>query len=253
MRPSLLVPGMLLVVATLSACDDKPKANPFAPPKDAPKPAPSLTEATKPKPPLEFSVDTLSPKIGFSRVLLNKPGDREKLTKEVDAVRSEVIGKDVTVTADAKANLSWVTALLVELSKVGVANITVKTSTRTEYPQQLVFKLPAQLGNPPAKCSVAAMVLADRGTAVWRLSGGTASKRSKGFAGPDLTMTAENLERYAKGCAESELVFVGGAEGLEWGLVYDLAASTTQIAKGKFAHVVLLTDSPTAGRPVRLN
>ena len=44
-------------------------------------------------------------------------------------------------------------------------------------------------------------------------------------------MTADTLERYYKGCKQSDALFVSGAEGIEWGLVFDLAASAKKLEK----------------------
>ncbi len=65
-------------------------------------------------------------------------------------------------------------------------------------------------------------------------------------------MTADTLERYYKGCKTSDTLFVSGAEGIEWGLVYDLAASAKKLEKAKYERLALLSEPPTAGRPVRL-
>jgi hypothetical protein len=94
------------------------------------------------------------------------------------------------------------------------------------------------------------IVLADRGTAVWRLKGGTAAKRSKGFAGPDLTMTGDTIIRLAKGCKESSTFFLSGAQGVEWGLVFDLGASALKLKDANLDTPVLLSKPPTPGRSV---
>jgi hypothetical protein len=65
-------------------------------------------------------------------------------------------------------------------------------------------------------------------------------------------MTGDTLERYYKGCKPSDTLFVSGGEGIQWGLVYDLAASAKKLEKASFARLVLLAEPPTAGRPVRL-
>jgi hypothetical protein len=96
------------------------------------------------------------------------------------------------------------------------------------------------------------MVLEDRGTAVWKLSGGTAMKRARGFAGPDLSMTQETLERLGKACSSASVIFVSGAEAIEWGLVYDLAGSAKTMPAVKFDSVVLLPETPVPGHKVEL-
>jgi len=96
------------------------------------------------------------------------------------------------------------------------------------------------------------MVLEDRGTAVWKLSGGVATKHGKGMAGPDLSMTGDNIERFAKGCKQSSILFVSAGPSVEWGLAYDLAASAKTLTKASFDAFVLLGKTPVPGHPVTL-
>lgn len=93
------------------------------------------------------------------------------------------------------------------------------------------------------------MIMADRGTAVWKLSGGAAGRRGKGMAGPDLSMTGDTIERVAKACKNSSTLFVSAAPEIEWGLVYDLAASTKSLA-GLFDTIGLLTLTPVPGHKI---
>jgi len=248
--PNLVALGT--VFFSLIACDDPgPQKNPFDPPKNAPVKPPPMTEVPKPKGPPELSVDNMSPKVGFSRVLLQKPTDREKLKNELVAVRSEFDGKETTILVDRKAETKMVITMLEEVANIGAQPIIVKTSSRTDFPQQLRMDPQFRTGKVP-DCSVVTAVLADRSTAVWKLSGGTAARRGKGLGGPDLSMTGETIERYAKACKQSNTLFVSGAEGIEWGLIYDLAASTKILEKVNFERVVLLSETPTAGRPLKL-
>jgi hypothetical protein len=101
-------------------------------------------------------------------------------------------------------------------------------------------------------CSVVAMVLEDRGTAVWKLSGGVATKHGKGMAGPDLSMTGDNIARFAKGCKQSSTIFISAGPSVEWGLTYDLAASSKALDKTSFDTFVLLEETPVPGHKVDL-
>ena len=65
-------------------------------------------------------------------------------------------------------------------------------------------------------------------------------------------MTGETLERYGKGCKASDVLYVSAAEGVEWGLAYDLAASASKLSEAKFDEFVLLPTIPVAGRKVEL-
>jgi hypothetical protein len=92
----------------------------------------------------------------------------------------------------------------------------------------------------------------DYATAVWRLQGGTAMRRTKGFAGPDLTMTLDTVARLGKTCPTARSAFVSAAEGIEWGLVYDLAASMKTLSTLGLETMVLLSQRPTPGHKVDL-
>ncbi len=151
---------------------------------------------------------------------------------------------------DRKVKVPWVATYLDELAKVSPSKITIKTETRKEYSQDQHFVPEAKVQAPP--CSVVGMVTSDYGTAVWKISGGTAGKRTKGMAGPDLSMTGDTIERFAKGCKESSTFFVSVAEGIEWGLAFDLAASSRVVEHAKFDTSVLLNEIPTAGQKVEL-
>ena len=198
-----------------------------------------------------LAIDDMGPKVGFTRILLDKPEGKSKLEKELQDNKAAYDGKEATLSIVRKAKMSWVVTMVQELADIGATKILIKTDTREEYPKELPFT-PQRSVPEAAPCSVVGMVLDDRGTAIWKLSGGTASKRAKGFAGPDLTMTGETIERYAKACKQSSIFFVSAADGIEWGLAYDLAASTQKLEGKPLTSIVLLTETPTAGRPVKL-
>jgi hypothetical protein len=241
--------ALSLAIAGLG-CDDaeRPK-NPFDPSPSKAKEPPPITEA--PKSPPDFHIDTISAKVGFSQALLDKPEGKQKLAEALSEHREMVTGKTPVLRVDRKARPPWVATYIDELSKLGAEKVTVKTDTRDEFPKELLF-VPEDRASSPASCSVVAMVLDDRGTAVWKLSGGVASKRSKGFAGPDLTMTAETLQRFGKACRESDFLFVSAAEEIEWGLAYDLAASAKKVEKTHYDKIVLLRQVPVPGHKVDL-
>jgi hypothetical protein len=231
-------------------CEDEPKHNPFDKPKDAPVPAPPASAIPKPDVAPILEIDTVSPKVGYERALLQHPEGKAQLTTLISDAKRWIEGKDVVVIIDRKTKVPWVATYLDELGKVGPSKITIRTDTRKEFSQDQRFIPEAKVQAPP--CSVVGMVMSDYGTAVWKLSGGTAGKRSKGMAGPDLSMTGDTIERFAKGCKESSTFFVSVAEGIEWGLAFDLAASSRVLEHAKFDSSVLLNEIPTAGQKVTL-
>src|SRR5690606_31513881 len=168
-----------------SACDAPPKKNPFAEPSGGPVKPPPIESAQLPKGPPDFMVTNEGPKVGFDYVLVDKPDGKQRMQKALEEVKEHISGKDVPVKIDRKAKLDWVMALFAELEKQGATSITATTETRPKYHAALKFTPQGKAKDAPP-CSLVATILDDRGTAVWKLAGGTASKRGKGFAGPDL-------------------------------------------------------------------
>ena len=246
---------MLLAALALSvaaACDDSPPPkNPFDPPPKDYKEPPPIKEAPKPKGPPQLIIGSDGPKVGWTTVAVGKKDSQAKLRKEIEANKDYFGDQPTSIAVDRKAKLEWVISMIQELARVGSPKITIKTETRDEFPKQLKFTPQSRVKNP-AGCSIVTMVLKDRGTAVWTVAGGRAAKRAKGLAGPDLSTTAETLERYIKKCESSHTMFVSAQEGIEWGLAYDLAASAQKAKGANFKVVVVLEQEPVPGREVEL-
>jgi hypothetical protein len=249
-RKSALALAWLAFAAASLGCEDPPKRNPFDKPKDAPVPAPPASTIPKPDVAPILEIDTVSPKVGYERALLQHPEGKAQLTALLSSAKRWLEGKDVVVIIDRKTKVPWVATYLDELGKVNPSKITIRTDTRKEFSQDQRFIPEAKVQAPP--CSVVGMVTSDYDTAVWKLSGGTAGKRPKGMAGPDLSMTGDTIERFAKGCKESSTFFVSVAAGIEWGLAFDLGASSRVLEHAKFDATVLLNEIPTAGHKVTL-
>lgn len=246
-RHGSVIIGLCLCAA--AGCDDEPK-KPVAPTPEATV-APTATTPPKPVGPPDFEIDTLSAKVGFERALLDKSDGRNNLIQLLKPAEKYVSGNEVTLIVDRSAKLPWVVAFIDELGKLGAKHVLVKTETRKEFAPSLPFSPELSLKSPP-DCSAVAMVLEDRGTAVWKLSGGVATKHGKGMAGPDLSMTGDNIERFAKACKQSQTLFVSAGPSVEWGLAYDLAASAKTLEKVSFDAFVLLGDLPVPGHKVVL-
>jgi hypothetical protein len=231
--------------AALAACGcDDPKP---------PAPAPTATEApvteapkpAAPKGPPTLFVDDSGASIGGNRIDLSQPEGLPKLKATIDEKKSLLEGTVPTLGVDRKAKLTHVGALLDALASAGVKRALVRTTTRTDFPGELHF-VPLAAASKPAPCSVIGMITEDRGSAVWKVTGGAAGKRGKGMAGPDLTLTGETVERLSKNC-DSKTFFVSAAEGVEWGLAYDLAASTKSLPKTSFTDYVLIPEKAVPG------
>jgi hypothetical protein len=230
-------------------CDEpRPKQNPFENP-EAPKQPPPIKETPKPEGPPDFMILAEGPKVGWTNILLEKTDGPQKLREEIAQHEAHVRGKSVALTIDRKAKLAWVGEMFTALDEIGAEAFEVTTATRTEFPGKVTFAPLSRARSAPT-CSVVAKVLSERRNAVWQLKGGTAVRSPKGLAGPDMAMTADNVERVARGCKESQTAFVSADEDVEWGLVYDLAAVTRTLDKVELRQVALIPAPPTAGRPV---
>lgn len=250
MRFRAIVWGTLLLYLG-AACESQPQKNAFDQGPDQLKPLPKTSAVPEPEGPPDFEIDSIGAKVGFERSMIDTNEGLEKLRADLAKQKAHVDGKDITVRVDRKAKRAWVATYLTEVFKAGASSVKLKTDTREGYPTELSFLSQAE-ATSASKCSAVGMILDDRSTAVWKLSGGTASRRQKGMAGPDLSMTGETLERVGKQCKESDLFFVSGAESVEWGLIYDLAASSQRLEKFRFERMVLLNEVPTPGHKIDL-
>lgn len=231
-------------------CDEKPK----------PEPAPSATATVEsaptppPKPtlPPTLNVDAQGATIAGTGVTLTAADAAQQLKSALEPHAAFLEGKEVRISVERRAKPEHVAVMLRALGAAGATRVLVTTSTRTEFPREVGF-LPLEKAKSAPGCSVVAMITEDRGTAVWSLAGGTAGKRGKGMAGPDLTLAGETIAQRAKRCTESQVLFVAGATGVEFGLVYDLAASAKTLSKPYFSEMALVGAAPVPGRPVELS
>jgi hypothetical protein len=246
MAPRRIVPLLALLGAL--GCDEKPKPAPATSATAAAEPAPTPTKPTLPP---SIAIDTSGVLVAGTRVTLDGMGATERLKSELEPHRSFLEQKEVRVAADRKVKPAHVGVVLAGLGAVGASRVLVRTSTRADFPAEVGF-LPPDKAKTAPRCSLIGMILADRSTAVWSLQGGVAGRRGKGMAGPDLTLTGESIRERAKSCKQSTVLFVAGAEGVEWGLVYDLAASSKTFGTAFFAEAALVSTPPVPGRPVEL-
>jgi hypothetical protein len=247
--PSRRIVSVLALLGALG-CDEKPKPAPTATATAAAEPAPAPTPV-KPTLPPTIAIDTSGVLVAGMRVTLDGTGAAERLKSELEQHREFVEQKEVRVSAERKVKPAYIGAVLSGLGAAGASRVLVRTSTRSDFPAEVGF-LPPDKARTAPKCSVIGMILADRSTAVWHLQGGVAGRRGKGMAGPDLTLTGETIRQQAKSCKESSILFVAGAEGVEWGLVYDLAASSKTFGNVLFTEAAVVSTPPVPGRPVEL-
>jgi hypothetical protein len=242
--------ALLLALSGTLGCNEKPKPAPAATTTATEAPAAPPTP-TRPTLPPTLAIDTSGALVAGTRVTLDGTGAANRLKSELEQHRSFLDGKEVRVAAERKVKPGYVATMLAALGGVGASRVLVRTSTRSDFPAEMGF-LPPDKAKAAPRCSVVGMILADRSTAVWHLAGGVAGRRGKGMAGPDLTLTGESIRQQAKSCKESTVLFVAGADGVEWGLVYDLAASSKTFGATFFADAGLVPATPVPGRPVEL-
>ena len=94
----LSIPVLVGVALVAFGCDDKPQKNPFDPPPKETKEPPPITEVPKPKGPPELAIDDMGPKVGFTRILLDKPEGKSKLEKELQDNKAAYDGKEATLS-----------------------------------------------------------------------------------------------------------------------------------------------------------
>jgi hypothetical protein len=139
-----------------------------------------------------------------------------------------------------------------ELGAAGAPSVKVKAESRGDLPKEIVVVPESKLGVDPAGCSVVVFITDKFETDVWSVSGGTAKKHVKGFAGPDLSNAGESIKKDLAKC-DSKVAFFTAAESLEWEIAH-LAAGAVRVSDDtkKVESLVLLNEAPVPGRPVKL-
>ncbi|HEX9298204.1 MAG TPA: hypothetical protein VF881_20330 [Polyangiaceae bacterium] len=245
-----VVVGWLLLTSASAGCDEKatvPKPSSESPTAKA---VPASSAPKAPDPLAGLTVDELGLYLQTHRIDMAAKDAEEKLRALVAGL--PVKQKAVPVSAARNAKTQHVGALARALGEAGAAEVDVKTPDRTGAEGTVRFT-PQQLVPPSTPdCALVAMIKKDSTSAVWRLKGGTATKFSKGLAGPDLSMTFEGLTEQMSACASTHW-FLTGEDNVIWGLVFDLGQVVAKAdPPPKASNAVLLYEAPVAGRPVSL-
>lgn len=242
------------VLVGSGGCDDKPApgssppaATPTTPAAPPPTKPASVTKESTP----DVLVDELGPLLGSERIDVNAKDWPTRL--DAAAAKLGVSQKSVPLNAARNAKTQYVAAVVDALGAAGAVQVEVKTPGRSSA--NAVLKLTPERAVSPAAapdCAAVAMVRKDSTSAVWRLKGGVASKFSKGFAGPDLSMTMDGLTKTIDPCPASAWFF-SADDNVIWGLTFDLGvAVATANPPTKATINVLLHEAPVAGRAVKL-
>ena len=127
-------------------------------------------------------------------------------------------------------------------------SVTVKTPSRDRVMTPLDLGLPASA----TECSAVGFIGKDRAINAWPVSGGTAARYTKGFAGPDLTLGSAGVRKVSSAC-KAPTFFVSADDSVEWGQTFDLALAVIagdDAGKPIATTAVLLAEAPVPGRKV---
>jgi biopolymer transport protein ExbD len=245
--------ALLAALAAASCGDDKSKTGTASSASPTASAAPTQAAPTpKPKTMPALIVDSLGPYIGQVRVDMKQENWPEKLAAAVKEL--PINGEPVTLIAEKRARTPDVAAVVAELGRAGAPKVTLKTDGRDDVPKELVVTPPDKISTPPG-CSVSVMVLKDLSTAVWPFKGGLGKRQRKGFAGPDLSNTSDVIQKDLAAC-DSTMAFFSADDAISWEMAYNLAGTLKVVDeksdKKKIDTLVLLGESPVAGRPITL-
>lgn len=243
MRSSVLAFVALAVLAAGAACDPNETSS---------KPAPSAAPPPPPKPPAPPTAPTIVVDEAActvdGEVVAFSSADAAGRIAAVLAGKPFVEGEVVSFDASRDAKTPKITAVLQALKKVKAKGGLVRTAKRDSTMGQLQLSIehPA-IGD----CSATGMVNKDGSIAVWPAAGGGAKRFTRGFAGPDMTLGSQAVQKVASGC-DSSVWLLAADDSLPWALPFDLALATIGAEGGaiRASHTVLLATPPVAGRKV---
>jgi hypothetical protein len=142
--------------------------------------------------------------------------------------KPKVEGEVVEVMAARNAKPSHVGAAIQALKKGKAKGALVKTETRDKTTVDL---LPLTFVDAFPPCSAAAYVAKDAAVHVWTAGGTVATRFTRGWAGPDITLGSDAIRKASTAC-DSNVFFVGGDEAMTWGVVFDLAVTARGAVDG---------------------
>jgi hypothetical protein len=205
------------LLALLCACDNEPsKAQTLA--KSAS--ATAATSAPPPPPPtpkaLLVTVDDGAAMYDGDRIDFASPDVKGRLTSGLTGKKVE--GETITVVAARETKMPKVAQVLAAIAGGKPKAIVVKTMKR----DRATVDLPIALGAKREGCAAVGYIAKDSSSSSWPASGATATKYTKGMAGPDITRASDGVRKLVD-ASDATHLFVGSDEGVTWGLVADLA------------------------------
>ncbi len=242
---------LVALAATVSAACDKDAAKPAPAPAESSPPASPPAQPEPPKVPRAPTVmlDDRSLTIDGASIE-GGPTDWGARVADLLASKPKVEGEAVAVDVMRDAHTPRVVAVVAALAAAKAKSVVVRTPTRDRTMGELGLSLHS---DKAPDCSVVGFIEKDGAVAVWSRGGGGAQRYSHGMAGPDVTTSSEALARRAAGC-DSSAWYVGGAESVTWGLVFDLATHARATDAGFRPHDTTLVSHVTvSGRRLKLD
>jgi hypothetical protein len=226
------------------ACDNEPtKLQALA------KSATATAEAAPPPPPappkaLLVTVDDNAAMFDGDRVEFAAPDVKGRLGTALAGKKAE--GETVSIVAARETKMPKVAQVIAAVAGAKPKGIIVKTMKR----DRSTVELPIALGAKREGCSAVGYIAKDSSSSTWPASGATATKYTKGMAGPDMTRASEGMRKLVGACDATHF-FVGSDEGVTWGLVADLAIATLEpedAGGGSKAKQIVVLAKATPGR-----
>lgn len=247
-RAALL--GAVLCAGLVSACDDDKKpATPDAAAVASTAP-PATTTAPAPVRMPEVTLAEKSVQVGIDELQLGIPSFDTALNGLLKKYPIDT-PEFVVFNVDRKVPTPLATKITYALFDAGAKSIEVRTKPRGSFPDHLRLTSDKQVGKV-LPCTFAGTITDNLGVAFWPIQGGTAKRYTKGMAGPDLSAMHEVFQKEEAGCA-STVFFFSADDSIEWGHAYDLATSMlAHDPKYKITKLVLLRQSPAAGKPLKV-
>lgn len=250
-----LAVAMAVALSTVGvACDDKPSGGgagpaaserPTASARPAATPAPTSADV---KPALSLVVDDKRFTINGDKVDFGGTDPKSQIASAISG-KAGIEGAVVEVVVMRDALTPKVGMVMAALRAAKARGATVKTTRRDGNTESLALTW----GTQRPECAAVGMIGKDGAITAWSVSGGTAARFARGFAGPDLTLGSAGVRKAIQGC-DSTVYYLAAADNIVWGLLFDLALAVRggdeAGAPLRAASAVLLVDAPVPGRKV---
>ena len=157
------------------------------------------------KTPLEaMEIAGYKPSAPNARRMANSPEVRARLSQFFAQERNLV---EIEVMRNVKT--PRVALVVHAIRGTKAKSVTVKTPNRDRVMTPLELGLPASA----TECSAVGFIGKDRAINAWPVSGGTAARFTKGFAGPDLTLGSAGVRKVSNAC-KAPTFFVSADEAV---------------------------------------